>query len=88
MHMENIKQKIIIFWLTHIFLRRIGKRYPEFFKQWIYDYVENTIERKILIMRYTGETKMKFSAIALELKMDLSNLFKYHKRAVERLIGE
>lgn len=39
-------------------------------------------------MRYTGEHKMKFSAIAIELKMDESNMFKYHKRAVERLIIE
>lgn len=84
--MQNVKHKIIYFWLTHIFLRRIGKQYPEFFKQWVYDYIENSKERKILIMRYTGDTKMKFSAIAIELKMDESNLFKYHKRAVERLI--
>lgn len=85
--MDNIKQKIVYFFFTHVLLRRIGKRYPEFFKKWIYDYVDNTIERKILIMRYTGESKMKFSAIALELKMDESNLFKYHKRAVERMIA-
>ena len=84
--MENAKHKIIYFWLTHFFLRRIGKRYPEFFKQWVYEYVDNNIERKILMMRYTGESQMKFAAIALELKLDESNLFKYHKRAVGRLI--
>ena len=28
--MENVKHKIIAFWLTHVFLRRIGKRYPEY----------------------------------------------------------
>lgn len=86
--MQNAKRKIVYFWLTHIFLRRIGKRYPEFFKKWIYDYIENPTERKILIMRYTGDNIMKFSAIAIELKMDESNMFKYHKRAVERLIIE
>ena len=85
--MENVKHKIIYFWLTHIFLRRIGKRYPDFFKQWIYENTDNTIERKILMMRYTGETQMKFSAIALELHLDESNLFKYHKRAVNRLLS-
>lgn len=84
--MQDVKHKIIYFWLTHVFLRHIGKRYPDFFKQWITDYIENTTERKILIMRYTGESRMKFSAIALELKLDESNMFKYHKRAVERLI--
>ena len=84
--MENVKHKIVSFWLTHIFLRRIGKRYPEFFKQWIYDNIENRIERKILMLCYTGESQMKFSAVALELKLDESNMFKYHKRAIDRLI--
>lgn len=84
--MEDIKHKIIYFWLTHFFLRRIGKRYPDFFKQWVFDNVENNTERKILILRYTGETRMKFSAIAIELHLDESNMFKYHKRAVTALV--
>lgn len=86
--MEAVKHKIIYLFFIHVFLRRIGKRYPEFFKNWIYDYIENTTERKILVMRYTGESKTKFSAIAIELGLDESNMFKYHKRAVERLIAE
>lgn len=85
--MENIKHKIIYFWLTHVFLRRIGKRYPEFFEQWISDYIEKPRDRKILIMRYTGTPRMTFTAIAAELNVDESNLFKYHKRAVERIIA-
>lgn len=85
--MENIKYKVVYLFFTHIFLRKIGKRYPEFFKKWVFDYIENTTERKILIMRYTGESKMKFSAIAIELGLDESNMFKYHKRAVEHLIS-
>lgn len=85
--MEEAKHKIVYFWLTHFFLRRIGKRYPDFFKRWVYDNIENNTERKILLMRYTGESQMKFFAIALELKLDESNLFKYHKRAVNKLIS-
>ena len=85
--MDAIKHAIIYWFFTHVFLRKIGKRYPDFFKDWIYDYVENPIERKILILRYTGETKMKFSAVAIKLRLDESNMFKYHKRAVERLIS-
>ena len=84
--MENVKHKIIYFWLTHFFLRRIGKRYPEFFKQWVTDNIENNIERKILILRYTGESQMKFSAIAIQLHLDESNMFKYHKKAVTALV--
>ena len=85
--MQDVKHKIIYFWLTHFFLRYIGKRYPDFFKQWVTDNLENTIERKILIMRYTGKERMKFSAIALELHLDESNMFKYHKRAVNGLVS-
>lgn len=85
--MEDLKHKVIYFWLTHFFLRRIGKRYPDFFKQWVIDNIENSIERKILILRYTGDTQMKFCAIALELHLDESNMFKYHKRAVNALVS-
>jgi len=85
--MDAVTHKIIYFFFVHIFLRRIGKRYPEFFKEWISDYIENPIEKRILILRYTGETRKKFVAIALEIGMDESNMFKYHKRAVERLIA-
>lgn len=86
--MDAVKHKIIYLFFTHVFLRRIGKRYPEFFKSWIEDYIENRTERRILIMRYTSNPKMKFAAIAIELGLDESNMFKYHKRAIERLISE
>lgn len=84
--MENAKRKIIYFWLTRVFLRRIGKRYPEFFKQWVYESTDNRIERQILLLRYTGIEQMKFEAIAIKMNMDLSNLFKYHKKAVESMV--
>ena len=85
--MTEIKNKVIYLFFTHFFLRRIGKRYPDFFKQWICDYIDKPVLQKILILRYTGETKMKFSAIALELGLDESNMFRYHKTAVETLIS-
>ena len=85
--MENVKHKIISFWLTHIFLRRIGKRYPDFFKQWIYDITDNRIERKVMLLRYTGENQMKFYAIAIELNTDERNVYMYHKRAITKLIS-
>lgn len=53
--METIKNKVIYLFFTHVFLRRIGKRYPEFFKSWISDYIENQTERRVLVMRYTGD---------------------------------
>jgi hypothetical protein len=84
--MENVKHKIISFWLTHVFLRRIGKRYPDFFKQWVYETTDNRIERKIMLLQYTGDNQMKFFAIALELNTDERNVFAYHKKFIDRLI--
>jgi hypothetical protein len=35
--MEKVKYSIIYFFFTHFFLRRIGKKYPDFFKKWMAD---------------------------------------------------
>lgn len=83
--MDAIKNKVVYLFFIHVFLRRLGKRYPDFFKQWVNDYIENRIERRVLIERYTGDTKKKFAAIAIDMGMDERNVFRYHKRAVERL---
>lgn len=85
--MENVKHKIIYFFFTHIFLRHIGKRYPDFFKRWVYDTTDNLTERRIMLMRYTGDEQMKFEAVAIKLKIDTSNMFKYHKRVVNAMIS-
>lgn len=52
--MENVKRKIISFWLAHFFIRRIAKRYPDFFKKWVCDITDNRLERKTVIFRYHG----------------------------------
>lgn len=85
--MENVKHKIVYFFFTRIFLRHIGKRYPDFFKRWVYDSTDNLTERKIMLMRYAGDEQIKFEAIAIKLNIDISNMFKYHKRAVESMIS-
>ena len=86
--MDAIRHKIIYFFFVHVLLRRIGKRYPDFFKTWVEDYVRIPRDQQILLMRYTGKQRMKFTAIAATLGVDESNLFKYHKRAVEDLISD
>lgn len=84
--MENVKHKIIAFWLTHIFLRRIGKRYPEFFNNWIKDITDNQKQRRIMALRYTGDTPMKFEAIAIELNTTPRRVFEQYKKVINRLI--
>ena len=86
--MEIVKRTIITFWLTHIFLRRIGKRFPDFFKTWMADLTDSRQERKVMELRYTGNTQMKFEAVAIEMNISLRRVFELHKKVVERLVSD
>jgi hypothetical protein len=86
--MQNVKHKIISFWLTHIFLRRIAKRYPEYFDRWIKDITDDNTKRKIMELRYTGDNPMKFEAIAYELNIAPRRVFEKHKSVIDRIIGD
>lgn len=85
--MENVKHKIISFCLTHIFLRRIGKRYPDYFYKWICELTDDAKARSIMNLRYTRETQEKFEAIAIELNIPLRRVFEKHKKVIDRIIG-
>lgn len=85
--MQDVKHKIIAFWLTHFFLRRIAKRYPEYFERWVKDVTDNITARKIMALRYVGDNPKKFEAISLELNIAPRRVFEYHKKVVDRIIG-
>ena len=85
--MESVKRKIISFWLTHIFLRQIGKRYSDYFKQWINDLTDDRTARLIMLLRYTGEEQMKFEAIAIKLNISPRRVFEKHKKVIDHIIG-
>lgn len=84
---ENVKRKIISFWLTHVFLRRIGKRYPEYFNRWIADLTDDRTARKIMAMRYACEDQDKFESIAYLLNISPRRVFEKHKKVIDRIIG-
>ena len=86
--MENAKHRIISFWLTHIFLRRIAKRYPEYFMRWIKDLTDDVMARKIMELRYTGDNPMKFEAISYKLYLAPRRVFEKHKSVIDRMIGD
>lgn len=83
--MEDVKHKVIFFWLTHSFLRRIGKRYPEYFEHWIKDLTDNHSQQSVMFQRYI-ENK-KFEVIALDMNVDASYVFRLHKKVLEKIIG-
>lgn len=86
---SKLKHDIIYWWLTKGgFLRRIGKRYPEFFeKHFVNDVTDSPTERKIMIMRYAGEYKTKFEAIACVLGITERYVQELHKKVVDRIIS-
>ena len=83
--LEDVKRRVIFFWLTHCFLRRIGKRYPEYFEHWMKDLTDNRNAIKVMKLRYIDN--LKFEAIAYEMNTDIRNVFSYHKKIVERIIS-
>ena len=84
--MEAVKHKVLCFWLSHMFLRRIGKRYPDFFVSWIADLTDNRRVQKVMALRYTGKNQMKFEAIALTMNISLRAVFDYHKKGLDAVI--
>ena len=79
------KRDIIAFWLTHGFLRRIAKRYPEYFEKWMKDLTDNKNSLKVMKLRYIDN--LKFEAVAYELNMDVRNVFSYHKQVIDLIIS-
>ena len=85
--MEAAKRKIVYFWLTHDFLRRMGKRYPEWFKEWVTNSTDSSTATKIMRLRYTGERPLKCEAIALELGITPRRVFQLHQNTVNAMIS-
>ena len=86
--MQDAKRKIVSFWLTHIFLRRIGKRYPEYFYKWMCDLTDNKQAREIMDMRYARTDQYGFKEIAYLMKVDIRRVFEKHKKVIDRIIGD
>lgn len=85
--MENVKHRIIFFWMTHLFLRRIAKRYPDYFTQWVKDITDDNTKREIMRLRYLGDQPLKFEAIAIKMNIPIRRVFEKHKSVVNRMIG-
>lgn len=85
----KLKHDIIFWWLTKGgFLRRMGKKYPEFFmKHFVKDLTDSRMEQKVMELRYAGEYKMKFEAIGFVLGITERYVYELHKNAIERIIS-
>jgi len=80
----NMKDNIVRFWLTHHYLRKIGKRYPDFFKELIMDVTDSFSQRQVMEHRYI--MGKKFEAIAFDLNRDVRYIFRLHKQVIDKLV--
>ena len=79
-----MKNNILRLWLTHHYLRKIGKRFPDFFITLIDEVTDNVNEKRVMKQRYI-EGK-KFEIISFDTGIDLRYVFKLHRQVIDKLI--
>lgn len=79
-----MKNELIRFWLTHHYLKKIAKRYPQFFLSLIGDVTDNFKQERIMKERYIE--KKKFEAIAIDMNVDTRYIFRLHRQVIDKLI--
>lgn len=82
--MRCVKNKIIALWL-HIWLKRIAKRYPEFFTQMIDDIVDSDKGKLIMYARYIK--RLKFKQIPDLVHLELRQVYKIHQEIINHIIN-
>ena len=82
--MNTMKDSIIRFWLTHHYLRKIGKRYPDFFVGLINDVTDSAREVRVMKERYIWNKK--FEIIAMDMGVDPRYVFRLHRQVIDKLI--
>lgn len=82
--MRLAKDKIIALWL-HIWLKRIAKRYPDFFEQILKDVVDSDKARIIMRARYLQ--RLKFKQIPDIVNLELRQVYKIHQDIIKHIIN-
>lgn len=88
--MESVKHDIIAWWLKHIFFRRLGKRYPEFFAKLVNENTDSRLCRRIMKLRYIGDEngdQMAFETIAYTIHVSPRRVFEVHKKFIDDFIN-
>ena len=80
----NMKTEIIKFWLTHHYLRKIGKRFPYFLEELVNEVTDNINEKRVIKERYINGKK--FEVIAIDMNVDVRYIFRLHKNVIDKLI--
>ncbi len=81
---QHVKAKIIALWL-HIWLKRIAKRYPDFFSRMIDDVVDSDKGRQIMYLRYIH--RLKFKEIPEIVNLEERQIYKIHQQIINHIIN-
>lgn len=79
----SVKLKVISLWL-HLWLKRIAKKYPDFFIKMIDDVVDSDKGKRIMEARYIE--KLKFKQIPELVNLEERQVYKIHKDIIEHII--
>ena len=82
--LHHAKVKIISLWL-HIWLKRIAKRYPDFFTRMINDIVDSDKGCQIMFLRYIH--RLKFKEIPEIVHLEERQVYKIHQQIIHKLIN-
>ena len=82
--MAGAKDKIVALWL-HIWLKRIAKRYPDFFEQILKDVIDSDKAQRIMRARYLQ--RLKFKQIPDVVNLELRQVYKIHQDVIKHIIN-
>ena len=77
------KDKILSLWL-HIWLKRIAKKYPDFFLRMIDDVVDSDKGKTIMIARYIK--RLKFKQIPELVNLEERQVYKIHQNIIRHIM--
>lgn len=80
---RKLSDKIVALWL-HFWLKRIAKKYPDFFNQMLSDLLLSPKEKAIMKARY--KYGLKFKQIPKIAKVELRQVHRLHQSVIDKII--
>ena len=80
----RLKREIIALWFSRCYLKRIAKKYPDFFLQMLDDELDSDKGKKIMIARYID--RLKFKQIPDLVNLEERQVYKIHQNIIYYLI--
>lgn len=82
--MQHAKDKIVAIWL-HLWLKRIARKYPDFFAKMLDDLLLSDMQKQIMYYRYIKG--LKFKAIPNKVNTEERNVYRLHQQVIDKIIN-